>query len=73
MGVIVILTNLNQLVIYNIYGDLIQRVRLAYNHILSDLIFWDHTSSADIILSTKNGSLFQFDIFDLLPPTPNFL
>lgn len=65
MGILVILTNLNQIILINIYGDLIQTVRVSDTEII-DIVFWDDHSSSEVVLTTKYGLIYQFDLFDLL-------
>lgn len=66
INIICFLTNRSQLLVYNIYGDLIQRVRIGLDII--DFVFWDNKSSSDILAVDRTGKLYQFDIFDLAVP-----
>lgn len=65
MGTIVILTNLNSLLVYNIYGDFIKKIKLMMKASISGLAFWDFFNSSDVILSTIKGYTYKFNIFDV--------
>jgi hypothetical protein len=45
MGIILFFTNYQQLLVYNIYGDIIMRVQLDLKGV-TDIEFWDNKSSS---------------------------
>ncbi len=45
MGILVMLTSFNQIIICNIYGDLIQRVYIQDKDI-ADIVLWDDEASS---------------------------
>ncbi len=45
MGILVLLTNFQQLFVYNIYGDAILRVNLDFKGV-TDIELWDNQASS---------------------------
>jgi hypothetical protein len=45
MGIIVLLTSFSQIIVCNIYGDLIQRVYVQEKEVV-DMVLWDDETSS---------------------------